>query len=70
MSLKSIAKLYQDVKDTGSTDQIVLDYLYSVATIQDDRVQKRLLKELIREYVVYMKIPHPPFAKGGIFMFR
>ena len=55
MSLKSIVKLYQDVNDSGSTDQIVRDYLYSVATIQDDRIQKRLLEELIREYVVLEK---------------
>lgn len=55
MSLKAIAKLYQDVQDAGLKDQIILDYLHSVATIQDERVQKRLLEELIWEYVVLEK---------------
>jgi adenylate cyclase len=55
MSLKSIATLYQDAQDKGLKDQPILDYLNSVATIQDDRIQKRLLEELIREYVVLEK---------------
>jgi class 3 adenylate cyclase len=55
MSLKSLAKLYQDAQDAGLKDQFILDYLHSVATIQDDRVQKRLLEELISEYVVLEK---------------
>jgi adenylate cyclase len=55
MSLKSVAKLYQDVQDTGLKDQVILDYLHSVATIHDDRIQKRLLEELIREYVFLEK---------------
>ncbi len=33
-------------------DQVLLDYLNSVAVIQDDRIQKRLLEELIRDYVI------------------
>jgi class 3 adenylate cyclase len=52
MSIKSIAKLYRDVQDAGLKDQVILDYLHSVATIQDDRIQKRLLEELISGYVV------------------
>jgi class 3 adenylate cyclase len=55
MSLKSIAKLCQDMQDTGSRDQVILDYLSSVANLEDDRIQKRLLEELIREYVVLEK---------------
>ena len=55
MGLKSIAKLYQDIQDGGLKNQVILDYLHSVATIQDDRIQKRLLEELIREYVVLEK---------------
>jgi adenylate cyclase len=55
MSLKSVAKLYQDVQDTGLKDQVILDYLHSVAAIHDDRIQKRLLEELIREYVFLEK---------------
>lgn len=55
MSVKLIKKLNQDVQDTVLKDQVLLDYLHSVATIQDDRVQKRLLAELIREYVVLEK---------------
>lgn len=55
MSLKSIAKLYQDTQDVGLKDQVFLDYLHSIATIQDERIQKRLLEELVREYVVLEK---------------
>ncbi|MCG6536261.1 MAG: LuxR C-terminal-related transcriptional regulator, partial [Syntrophales bacterium LBB04] len=55
MSLKSVARLYQDEHDAGSRDQIILDYLASVANLEDDRIQKRLLEELIREYVVLEK---------------
>ncbi len=55
MSLKSIVKLYQDVQDAGQKDQVILDYLHSIATIQDGCIQNRLLAELIREYVVLEK---------------
>jgi adenylate cyclase len=55
MSLKSFAKLYRDVQDAGLKDQVILKYIQSVATIQDDHIQKRLLEELIREYVVLEK---------------
>ncbi|MFA6413012.1 MAG: adenylate/guanylate cyclase domain-containing protein [Syntrophales bacterium] len=55
MSLKSIAELYQGIQDAGQQDQVILDYLHSVATIQDGCIQKRLLAELIREYVVLEK---------------
>jgi adenylate cyclase len=55
MSLKSIAKLYQDGQDKGSKKLVILDCLSSVAKLEDDRIQKRLLEELIREYVVLEK---------------
>ena len=55
MSIKSIAKLYRDFQDAGSKDQVILGYLSSVANREDDRIQKRLLEELIREYVVLEK---------------
>jgi len=55
MVFKSIVKLYQDVHGSGLKEEVVLDYLHSVATIQDDGIQKRLLEELIREYVVLEK---------------
>jgi len=55
MSMKSIANACQDVQDSRLHNQFILDYLHSVATIQDERIQKRLLAELIREYVVLEK---------------
>jgi class 3 adenylate cyclase len=45
----------RDVQHAGLKDPVILDYLESVATIQDDRIQKRLLEELIREYVILEK---------------
>jgi class 3 adenylate cyclase len=55
MSVKSIAKYYQDAKHGGLQDQANLDYLDAMATIQDSSVQKRLLSKLIREYVILEK---------------
>lgn len=55
MSIKSISKLYRDVYDDSLKERVILDYLDNVATIQDDRIQKRLLEELIRQYVVLEK---------------
>lgn len=55
MSITSISNLYRDVHDDRLKNRVILDYLHSVATIQDDRIQKRLLEELIREYVVLEK---------------
>ncbi len=43
------------MQDAGSIDQVILDYLASIANLEDDRIQKRLLEELIREYVVLEK---------------
>ncbi len=55
MLLNSVAKLYQDFQDPGLKEKVLLDYLHSVAAIQDERIQKRLLAELIREYVILEK---------------
>jgi class 3 adenylate cyclase len=55
MSLKSIVKLYQGIQDPKFKDQVILDYLLSIATIQDDRIHKRLLEELILQYVILEK---------------
>ena len=52
MTLKSISKLFRDAPEGRLNDQVLLDYLNSVATIQDDGIQKRLLSELIRKYVI------------------
>ena len=41
--------------DTAATRSVMLAYLDSLATIDDDRLQKRLLKELIRSYVILEK---------------
>jgi class 3 adenylate cyclase len=43
------------IHDVRLNDHDVLDYLNSVAVIQDDGIQKRLQKELIREYVILEK---------------
>jgi len=51
MSSKTISQLYQNLQDEGLKDQVILSYLHSVAITQDDSIQKRLLAELIREYV-------------------
>ena len=52
MSLKSVARLYRDAQQEGWKGSVLLDYFNSVATIQDDRIQNKLLKELIRGYVL------------------
>jgi class 3 adenylate cyclase len=48
---KSLSQLYHDIHDEDMKDRAIFYYLESVATTQDDHVQKRLLVELIREYV-------------------
>jgi class 3 adenylate cyclase len=55
MSIESIVKLYRNIGQEGLQDQANVDYLNSVATIQDSSVQKRLLSELIRDYVILEK---------------
>jgi adenylate cyclase len=55
MSLKSVLQLCRDVQQGNLQGPILVEYLNSMATIQDDRIQKKLLSELIREYVVLEK---------------
>ncbi len=55
MSIDSITTLCLDVHDDRLKERVILEYLNFVAKIQDDQVQKRLLEELIREYVVLEK---------------
>ncbi len=55
MKLKSLSQLCRDAQYKRVNDQIVLEYLHSVAVIQDDDIQKRLLEELIRGYVLLEK---------------
>jgi len=55
MPVTSITNLYQSCKLEGLQEKVNLDYLEAVATIQDSAVQKRLLSELIREYVILEK---------------
>ncbi len=52
MTLSSIVALFQNDPQHKLNDQVLLDYLSSVAVIQDAAIQKRLLAELIREYVI------------------
>ena len=48
----SILKLYKDnTIDISATSGLVQDHLDSLATINDDDIQKKLLKELIHKYV-------------------
>lgn len=51
-------KLFELIKSSSAPDAtgaLLLDYLESLATIDDDVLQKRLLKELIRNYVMLEK---------------
>ena len=53
MRTKSILELFEDT-DLSSIPShgLLLDYLESLATIEDDYLQKQLLKELIHKYVI------------------
>jgi class 3 adenylate cyclase len=55
MSLESIVKLCRAARQEGLADAFLPEYLDAVATIQDGRIQQRLLAELIREYVLLEK---------------
>jgi class 3 adenylate cyclase len=48
---KLVSKLYQGIHDDNLNDMLLQSYIQSVATTQDDSIQKRLLAELIRKYV-------------------
>lgn len=55
MQLELMKNLCQGIRDQRSTDGMMLDHLLSIAKTQDDQIQKRLLKELIRGYVLLEK---------------
>ncbi|MHB9098251.1 MAG: adenylate/guanylate cyclase domain-containing protein [Syntrophales bacterium] len=55
MTLNSLSKLCRDGRAKGFDSRIMLEYLHSVSVIQDDDIQKRLLEELIRGYVILEK---------------
>ena len=53
MKTKSILELFKDTDLSSIPSQgLLLDYLESLATIEDDHLQKQLLKELIHRYVI------------------
>ena len=56
MRTASILEVFKDM-DLGSSPShgLLLAYLESLATIEDDHLQKRLLKELIHRYVILEK---------------
>ncbi|HPU30696.1 MAG TPA: hypothetical protein PLM71_10315 [Syntrophorhabdaceae bacterium] len=51
----SIVDLCSNFLGERSVDHVIQSYLHSIATIQDDRIQKKLLEELIKEYVLLEK---------------
>ncbi|MDD4997793.1 MAG: hypothetical protein PHI99_06555, partial [Syntrophales bacterium] len=55
MQPELVKNLCQGIRDRRVTSGIILDHLLSIAKIQDDQIQKRLLKELIRGYVLLEK---------------
>jgi class 3 adenylate cyclase len=55
MSLESIVKFCRAPQQEGLKAAFLPEYLDAVATIQDSRIQQRLLAELIREYVLLEK---------------
>jgi len=55
MTTESIPRLHRKIQREERQNFINLDYLEALATIQDSDVQKRLLSELIRGYVVLEK---------------
>jgi len=55
VTIPSISQLCRNPQDVTTNDAILLNALQSLSVIQDDQVQKRLLKELIRGYVLLEK---------------
>lgn len=56
MKIKSVLTLYKENNlESESTNSIVVDYLNSLAIIEDDSIQKKLLKEVIQKYVILEK---------------
>ena len=55
MKNKNLFELIKAHADSGATSALLLNHLESLATIDDDALQKRLLKELIHNYVMLEK---------------
>ncbi|PIZ18637.1 MAG: hypothetical protein COY50_14305 [Deltaproteobacteria bacterium CG_4_10_14_0_8_um_filter_43_12] len=56
MKIKSVLTLYKENNpELESTSSLVVDYLNSLAIIEDDTIQKKLLKEVIQKYVILEK---------------
>jgi adenylate cyclase len=55
VSWRPVSKLQQGLQKGRLDDQVIRDHLNAVAVIQDDKVQKKLLGELIRAYVILEK---------------
>lgn len=71
--IKKITSHCQDALDCGVDERLVHDYLEFVARNQDDEIQKRLQKNLIKEYVSLerkveglLKNTLPPFVADEI----
>jgi len=55
VQLKSISESWRKGRDGRENDPALLNYLQSLAVIQDDEIQKRLLREVIEGYVILEK---------------
>jgi len=53
---KSIVEFYKSgLGKSKPTDRLILEYIESLAVIEDDNIQKKLLKELVKKYVALEK---------------
>jgi len=57
MNIESIYKLSQQDREEGFSGihRLIIDHLDAVAALEDDRLHKRLLEELIEKYVILEK---------------
>ncbi len=55
VTLNALSEFCREARNKGFDNRLMLEYLHGVAVIQDDNIQKRLLEELIRGYVVLEK---------------
>ncbi|MBW1783898.1 MAG: adenylate/guanylate cyclase domain-containing protein [Deltaproteobacteria bacterium] len=56
MKTHSLLELFKDTNlDSFAPHRLMLDYVASLATIEDDQLHKRLLEELIHKYVLLEK---------------
>ena len=55
MNAQSILIAYSKDKGMEATNNLIRDYLDSLAKIEDDAIHKRLLKELIQKHVILEK---------------